>query len=54
MNIDYLDLSQNAKLEDSLTKRVSPSCRSWQTEYLACEAYDQYTVEHPKLVSPTQ
>ena len=51
MNIDYLDLSQNSKLEDSLTKRISPTCRTWQIEYLACEEYSQYHDEHPQLVS---
>jgi len=50
MNIDYLDLSQNSKLEDSLTKRISPTCRTWQIEYLACEEYSQYHDEHPQLV----
>jgi len=49
MNINYLDLSKNQKLENTLTKRVSPTCRSWQLEYLDCEPIGQFEHENSKL-----
>ena len=30
-------------------QRVSPLCRQWQTEYLACEPIEEYERKHPSL-----
>jgi hypothetical protein len=49
MNIDYLDLTDNTNLKSDLSRRVSPTCRAWQTEYLSCEGIVDFKGEHPTL-----